>query len=143
MVKIDVGAVVRMLAGTCGQRRYIRAMPTFTLTGVEYDYLAPKLEGDPEDVYSWEYGKWPKVEAAVPLKAGGSVNVYGETMRWGHGHVLTRWLDDEGHTHSAWIPKGNVRRLTASEWDIIEYHRTPENLRMIRWGNRLPGFLPE
>jgi hypothetical protein len=118
-------------------------MPTFTLASVQYDYLTPKLEGDPEDVHSWEYGHLPRVEAAIPLTAGGSIHVYAQAMRWGHDHVLTSWLDDEGHTHTAWIPAASVRRLTASEWDIIEYDRTPENLRMIRWGNRAPGFFPE
>lgn len=132
-----------MLTGAGKRHRYIRAMPTFTLAGVVYDYLTPKLEGDPEDVHSWEYGKLPRVEAAVPLTAGGSVSVYGQASRWGHDHILTSWLDDEGHTHATWIPASSVRRLTASEWDIIEYHECPPALRSIRWGNRLPGFLPE
>lgn len=52
------------------------------------------------------------------------------------------WRDDAWQTHWAWIPAANVRRLTESEWDIIEYHRCPENLRGIKWGSRLPGFLP-
>lgn len=143
MVKLDVGAVVRMLASSSPTRRYIRPMPTFTLAGAEYDYLTPKLEGDPEDVHSWEYGKWPRVEAAVPLKSAGGVKVYAQAMRWGHDHILASWLDDEGRTHSAWIPAANVRRLTPSEWDIIEYHACPPALRSVRWGNRLPGFLPE
>lgn len=41
------------------------------------------------------------------------------------GLILTRWRDDEGHFHSARLPKENVRRLTASEWDIIEHHLKP------------------
>lgn len=61
----------------------------------------------------------------------------------GHGLILTRCRDDEGHYHSAWVPKENVRRMTASEWDIIEYHQCPPELRCIRCGKRLPGFLPE
>lgn len=143
MLKIDVGAVMKLLTGRSRSRRYIRPMPISPRPGVEYDYLTPKIEGDPEEVHSWEYGRWPRVEAAVPLKTGGSVNVYGEAMRWGHDHIITRWLDDVGHTHTAWIPKDNVRRLTTSEWDIIEYHQCPPALRSIRWGKRLPGFLPE
>lgn len=63
--------------------------------------------------------------AEIPLQSGGTVNVYGEAMRWGHGLILTCWRDDEGHLHSAWIPKDNVRRLTASEWDVIEYQQCP------------------
>lgn len=141
-MKLDVRAVAKLLTGATGPRRYIRPMPTFTLAGVVYDYLTPKLEGDPENVHSWEYGKWPRVEAEVPLVAGGSVKVYGQTSRWGHNHVLTSWLDDEGHGHSAWLPATSVRRLTASEWDIIEYHQCPPALRPIRWGKRLPGFIP-
>src|SRR6476660_7601096 len=100
-------------------------MPTFTLAGVEYDDLTPKLEGDPEEVHSWEYGKWPRVEAAVPLKAGGSVNVYGERMRWGHGHVLTRWLDDEGHT----LGLDPQRQRTPSDRVRVGHHRIPPHTR--------------
>ncbi|MFJ5693307.1 hypothetical protein ACIP9X_05575 [Arthrobacter sp. NPDC093125] len=143
MVKLDAGAVARLLTGQRRRRGYIRGMPTFTLTGVKYEYLTPALEGEPDEVHSWEYGHWPRVEAAVPLQGGGTVNLYAEAMRWGLGQILTRWRDDEGHMHSAWLPKDNVRRLTASEWDIIEYHLCPPELRPIRWGKRLPGFLPE
>lgn len=64
-------------------------------------------------------------------------------MRWGHGQILARWQDDDGHPHFAWIPNDYVRRLTASEWDIIAYHQCPPELRSIQWGTRLPGFLPE
>lgn len=143
MVKLNVGAVARLLTGQGGRRGYIRPEPTFTLAGVKYEYLTPELEGDREDVHSWEYGQCRGLRPRCPLEAGGAVSVYGEAMRWGHGLILTRWRDDEGHMHSAWLPKGNVRRLTASEWDIIEYHQCPPELRSIRWGNRLPGFLPE
>jgi hypothetical protein len=138
VVKIDHEAVGRMLP----RRGYIYGMPTFILDGDPYDYLAPRLEGDPEDVHSWEYGKWPKVEAAVPLTGGGTVPVYGEAARWGHDHVIVSWRHDDGQTHWAWIPAANDRRLSDSEWDIIEYRRCPENLRHLQWGNRLPGFLP-
>lgn len=143
VAKFDAGAVVKLLTGMGTQRGYIRPMPTFTLDGFQYDYLDPKLEGDPEDVHSWEDGKWPRVEAAVPLATGGTVNVHAVASRWGRGLVRVGWEDDNGHRHSAGISTANVRRMTASEWDIIEYHQTPENLRMIRWGKRLPGFLPE
>lgn len=130
----------RMLAG---QRGYIRAMPSFTLAGVQYDYVDAKLTGDLEEIHSWEYGKWPRVEAAIPLTGGGTVHVHALASRWGHGLVHVSWQDDDGHNHGAWIPAANVRRLTPSEWDIIEYHQCPAELRPIRWGYRLPGFLPE
>jgi hypothetical protein len=122
VVKLDVGALDALLENTGRRRGYIRPMPTFTLAGVSYDYLAPKVEGDPEEVHSWEYGQWPRVEAAVPLKAGGTVTVYGEAMRWGHEQIIVRWLDDEEHAHIAWIPKDNVRRLTAVG---VGHHRLP------------------
>lgn len=138
-MKIDVEAVGRLLTGS----RYIRGMPTFTLAGVKYDYLAPEFEGDPEEVHSWEYGKWPHVEADVPLTGGGTVTIHGEASRWYHDQVIVSWRDDDRHTFWTWLPAANVRRLTASEWDIIEYHRCPPELRAIRWGDRLPGFLPE
>lgn len=119
-------------------------MPTFTLDGVAYEYLQPKTDIRHEEAHSWEYGHWPRVEAAVPLTAaGGTVSVYAEAMRWAGDHILVRWTGDGGAYHAAWLPKEDVRRLTASEWDIIEFHHTPENLRMVRWGDRLPGFLPE
>lgn len=118
-------------------------MPTFALDGVTHEYLQPKPDAGPEATHSWEYGHWPRVEAAVPLVSGGTVSVYAQAMRWAGSYILVRWVADGGANHSTWIPQANVRRLTASEWDIIEFQRTPENLRMIRWGNRLPGFLPE
>lgn len=40
VVKLDVGAVVRLLAGSSVKRGYIGAMPTFTLAGIEYDLNA-------------------------------------------------------------------------------------------------------
>lgn len=118
-------------------------MPTFILDGAAYDYLQAAPDADPEATHSWEYGEWPRVEVDVPLAAGGTVSVYGEASRWAGSYILVVWVADGGAHHSTWVPKANVRRLAASEWDIIEYQRTPEHLRMIRWGARLPGFLPE
>lgn len=48
-----------------------------------------------------------------------------------------------GTSTGAWIPAGNIRRLTDSEWDVIEYNQCPPERRPIRWGESLPGFLPE
>ena len=118
-------------------------MPTFTLNGQTYAYLQPILDAKPQDARSWEYEHWPRVEAQVPLAGGEAVSVYGEAMRWAGEQIIVRWKDDDGHYHQAWVPANAVRKLTASEWDIIEYHATPANLRSIRWGKRLPGFLPE
>jgi hypothetical protein len=118
-------------------------MSTFTLDGVAYEYLQPKPDAEPEAAHSWEYGQWPRVECALPLADGGTVGVFAQAMRWAGSYVLVQWVEDRGGVHTAWIPKDNVRRLTASEWDIIEYQRCPENLKQVRWGSRLPGFLPE
>lgn len=79
----------------------------------------------------------------MPLATGGSVTVYAEASRWAGDTIHVRWADDDEHFHAAWVPKANVRRLTASEWDIIQFHACPESLRHIQWGKRLPGFLPE
>lgn len=98
------------------------------------------IKGAPEEVRSWEYGHWPKVAAAVPLTDGGSVLVYGEASRWGHGHIAVSWVDGELNTCWAWISAANVRRLTPSEADIIEYHQCPPDGRSIRWAERLPVF---
>jgi hypothetical protein len=117
-------------------------MPTFTLRGETYDYATPSpREG--VAAQSWEYGHWPRVEAQVPLADGSGVSVHGQGMRWAADLILVRWQDDEDHFHMAWIPKRDVRKLTPSEWDIIEFHACPPGLRHIRWGKRLPGFLPE
>lgn len=97
----------------------------------------------PEQLHSWEYPHWPRVEADVPLASSDTVTVLAEASRWGGGFIHVRWQEDGGDYHQAWVPKGNVRRLTASDWDIIEHHQTPEHLRRIRWLDRLPGFLPE
>lgn len=60
-------------------------MPKFTFNGVSYEYARSSLAAAPGAVHSWEYGQWPRVEAAVPLAEGGDVSVYGQAMRWA-GH---------------------------------------------------------
>lgn len=116
-------------------------MPSFTLDGTTYEYLQPVV--GPEGARSWEYGHYPKVMAGIPLTDGGTVNVYACASRWTPTHINTTWTDDTHHPHTAWIPSENVRPVTDSEWDIEQYRRCPEHLRGIRWGKRLPGFLPE
>jgi hypothetical protein len=143
MVKMDMAAVFRMLAGQGKRGGYSEAMPSFLLDGVTYDYVTPPKPERLHLIKSWEYPNWPRVEALVPLTDGGTVAVYGEASRWSAEEIHVRWADDDGHFHQAWLPKENVRRLTPSEWDIIEYHLTPEHLRHVSWGHRLPGFLPE
>lgn len=116
-------------------------MASFTLDGETHEYLRPDPGHRPEDAKSWEYGKYPKVMASLPLADGGTVDVYAHADRWNPSHILVSWLDDDRHVHWAWIPAGNVRRVTDSEWDIEEYRRCPDNLRGIRWSDRLPGFM--
>lgn len=117
-------------------------MHTFTLDGATYEYLRSE-PGPGEDPRSWEYGHLPKVSADVPLAGGGTVTVVAHAERWTATRVIVSWFDDDGHHHWAWVPATSVRRVTDSEWDIEEYRRCPANLRSVRWGNRLPGFLPE
>jgi hypothetical protein len=117
-------------------------MPSFTLDGVTYEYLMPDPGHRPEDARSWEYGKYPKVMATLPLAGGTTVDVYALANRWNPSHILVSWHDDDDHSHWAWVPAGNIRRVTDSEWDIEDYRRCPENLRGIQWGTRFPGFLP-
>jgi hypothetical protein len=135
---MDPDAVGRMLA----RGRYVYGMASFSLDGETFEYLKPDPGHSPEDAKSWEYGKYPKVLATLPLAGGGTVTVYAVAERWNPSHILVSWADDGRHAHWAWIPAGNVERVTDSEWDIWEYHRCPENLRSIQWGDRLPGFLP-
>lgn len=118
-------------------------MPTCIFDGTTYEYLIPLGFKRSEDVQSWEYGHYPKVLAAVPLAAGGTGDVYGESTRWSPTHISVQWVDHDGHTNWTWVPKANVRRATDSEWDIDQYRRCAEVNRTIRWGDRLPGFLPE
>lgn len=77
----------------------------------------------------------------MALAGGGVIDVYARAERWNPSHILARWEDDGRRPHWAWIPAGSVRRVTDSEWDIFEYRRCPANLRGVRWGGRLPGFL--
>lgn len=116
-------------------------MPSFVLNGTTYGFLSPD-PGDLEGTHSWEYGKWPKVRATLALQGGGTLDVFARAERWNHSHILVRWEDDDYRPHYAWIPAGSVHRVTDSEWDIWEYHRCPAELRGVRWGKRLPGFLP-
>jgi hypothetical protein len=117
-------------------------MATFTLDGITYEYLRPDPGHKPEDARSWTYGEYPKVMATVPLVAG-TVDVYAQASRWDPTNVLASWHDDDDHTHWAWVPAANVRRVSDSEWDIEKYRRCPDHIRAARWGARLPGFLPE
>ncbi|MET1086948.1 MAG: hypothetical protein ABWY04_07490 [Arthrobacter sp.] len=108
-------------------------MASFTLDGTTYEYLRPDPGHDPRTR--------GRMGTTVPL-ASGAVDVYARAQRWNPSHILVAWADDGRHSHWAWMPAGNVERLSDSEWDVEEYRRCPDNLRHIRWGNRLPGFLP-
>lgn len=145
VVKIDVHAVGRMLAGIKGDYRpgYDCGMASFTLDGETFEYLKPDPGHQPEDASSWTYESYPKVRANLPLADGGTVSVYAVAQRWNPSHILVGWSDDGRHAHWAWIPAGNVERVSDSEWDIEEYRRCPEHFRVVRWGNRLPGFLAQ
>lgn len=116
---------------------------SFRLSGETYDFLSPEREGPVEDVRSWEMDHYPRVRAQVPLKDGGFVSVYAHATHWNRTQVSVRWYDDEKDSLTAWLPKEAVRPVTESEWDIDEYNRCPDWLRVVRWGKRLPGFLPE
>ena len=138
VVKIDPEAVVLML----GHGLYVYGMASSTLDGETFEYLKPEPGHAPEDARSWTYGNYPKIRANIPLVDGTTVTVYAVAERWNPSHVLVSWQDDGRHAHWAWIPAGNVDRVSDSEWDIEEYRRCPDKLRAIRWGDRLPGFLP-
>ncbi len=116
---------------------------SFVLSGETYAFLSPEREGPIEDVRSWEMDRYPKVHAQVPLKGGGLVAVYAHATHWNRTQISVRWYDDEKDSLTAWLPKESVRTVTASEWDLDEYNRCPEWLRMIQWEKRFPGFLPE
>lgn len=117
-------------------------MASFTRDGETYEYLRRNVGHTVEDTRSWEYGAYPKVIAALPLTSGRTVDIYCHATRWTPTEIAVAWTDADDHTHWAWVPTNNVRRVTDSEWDIWEYRRCPEHLRGIRWGDRLPGMLP-
>ncbi|MFS0718831.1 hypothetical protein ABC337_05100 [Arthrobacter sp. 1P04PC] len=115
-------------------------MPSFTLDGVTYTYTQ-EPPGRPAETHSWQYGRYPKVRVTlctVPLP----LSVYALAARWNGDSILVEWEDDDRRKHWTWVDGAAVERATASEWDIWEYHRCPENLRGVRWGDRLPGFPP-
>ena len=143
-MKIDVSAVRRMLAVRRGERRpgYDQGMGSFTLHGEIYDYVESDPGNPPEEAKSWTYGQYPKIRATLLLADGGSVTVYAVAERWNPTHILVSWADDGRHANWAWVPSKNVERVSDSEWDIEEYRRCPDKFRSIRWGDRLPGFLP-
>lgn len=116
-------------------------MPSFRLSGITYGFLSPD-PGDLENTQSWEYDEWPKVVATLALAGGGTLDVYARGERWTPSHILVSWEGDDYVPRNAWIPAGSVRCVTDSDWDIWEYHRCPPELRALRWGDRLPGFLP-
>lgn len=116
---------------------------SFLLDGVTYEFVHPERVGLVEEVKSWEMGKYPKVHALVPLRAGGTVAVYAEAKYWNQTQISIQWYDDDKESMTAWLPKDSVRPVTDSEWDVDQYNRCPSWLRGIRWGVRLPGFLPE
>jgi hypothetical protein len=120
---------------------YDDVMALFTLDGATYEYLLPD-PGHPGETRSWEHGNYPKVMVTLPLAGGRTVDVYALAERWNPSHILASWEDDDRRPHWSWIPAGNVRRVTDSEWDIWEYRRCPPQLRDVRWSDRLPGFLP-
>ncbi|NWL13332.1 hypothetical protein DM793_18870 [Paenarthrobacter nitroguajacolicus] len=116
---------------------------SFLLNEQTYEFLRPERVGPVEDVRSWEWGNYPKVHALVPLQAGGTAGVYAHATHWNRSQIHVQWYDDDRESLSAWLPKDDVRPATNSEWDIDEYNRCPEWLRVVRWGKRMPGFLPE
>ena len=115
-------------------------MPSCTIAGTAYDYTQP-VPGRPTQARSWQYGRYPKVRATLPTTPA-PVTVYAHAARWNGDQVLVEWEDDERRKHWTWVNSAAVERATASEWDIWEYHQCPEKLRAVRWGDRLPGFLP-
>ena len=72
-------------------------MATFTIDGEPYEYLSQD-PGRPEETQSWEYAKYPKVIAMLPL-ATGSVDVYAMAQRWTPSHILVSRQDDGDHSH--------------------------------------------
>jgi hypothetical protein len=96
MMKVDVGALDRLLTRLGIGRRYIGAMPTFTLAGVQYDHVQAVPDEDHGEYQSWEYGHWPRVEVSLALAGGGTVAVHAEASRWTGQHIHVRWLDDSG-----------------------------------------------
>lgn len=116
---------------------------SFLLGGQTFEFVHPERVGPVDEVNSWEMNHYPKVHAQVPLRGGGLVAVYAHATHWNRAQISVNWYDDDKVSLSAWLPKENVRPVTNSEWDIDEYNRCPDWLRVVQWGKRFPGFLPE
>jgi hypothetical protein len=117
-------------------------MASFTLDGETHECLRPDPGHAPEDTHSRTYGKYPKVLATLILGRRSEVDVYAHAEHWNPSHVCSCPGRTTTGGRRAWIQAGNVRPVTASEWDLEEYRRRPEKRRGSQWGSRLPGFLP-
>jgi hypothetical protein len=116
---------------------------TFVIEGVTYELAEADRVGRISAVRTWPPNERPKVHATVTLQDGGTTTVYAEATAWNQTQIHVRWHDDNTDSLTTWAPKADVRPVTESEWDIDQYNRTPEWSRPIRWGHRMPGFLPE
>jgi hypothetical protein len=112
------------------------------LDGTAYEHA----ERDPElavgNVRRFENKTEPEVIAQVPLAGGGTVEVYAVAKRWNPARILVSWADDDMHPH--W--RGPSRQCPPSHrlrMGHLGIPAPPEKLRGVRWGDRLPGFLPE
>lgn len=125
----------------------IPTQTTFVLHGVTYEVAGPGRQGPVEAVRTWPPVERPRVHARIQIKGGAALHVYAEATAWNATQIHVRWHDDNNDSLTSWVSKDDVRRVTDSEWDIDEYNRTPEWLRVVRWGanfeHRLPGFLPQ
>lgn len=121
----------------------ILPLTRFVLAEEVYDLARVERCGPVEEVRSWPMDQRPKVRALVPLAGDGSLAVYAEATHWNRSQVHVQWVDDNKDSFVTWLPSESVSPVTDSEWDIDQFHRCPEWLRSVRWGKRLPGFLPE
>jgi hypothetical protein len=72
----------QVMCGGVLRSSYHDGMASFTLDGQSYEYLRPDPGHPAEETRSWEYGKYPKVMASVPLDAGAAMDVYAVAERW-------------------------------------------------------------
>ena len=116
---------------------------TFVIEGVTYDLLEAERVGRIGAVRTWPPNDRPKVHARVRLTNGDTTTVYAEATAWNQTQIHVQFHDDNNDSLTTWALKADVRPVTESEWDIDQYNRTDSSRRHIRWGYRMPGFLPE
>lgn len=115
-------------------------MGSFTLNGIRYEYVRGTMPT--AEARSWEYGSYPHLAVTITVESGARLEVLGQGTRWAGDWICFSWVDDEDQTNWSWVPRGDVRKVTDSEWDVHVFNRLPPSMQAHRWERCPPGFIP-